>query len=158
LYEGRQIFFGSKDHAKEYFTDMGYLCPDRQTTADFLTSLTNPSERKVQPGFEKRVPRTPDEFANAWKHSEARAQLVRDINAFEHDSVIENDYAEKLKAVRKSQQASFTYVSVSNEKNKNTDSAIGVTNPHIRCRYQCRSSCALLGASSVSKVISYSSS
>ncbi|KAF7532185.1 hypothetical protein G7054_g8168 [Neopestalotiopsis clavispora] len=108
LYEGRQIFFGSKDHAKEYFTDMGYLCPDRQTTADFLTSLTNPSERKVQPGFEKRVPRTPDEFANAWKHSEARAQLVRDINAFEHDSVIENDYAEKLKAVRKSQQASFT--------------------------------------------------
>ncbi|KAI4601527.1 hypothetical protein KJ359_011657 [Pestalotiopsis sp. 9143b] len=108
LYEGRQIYFGPEDDAKQYFTDMGYHCPDRQTTADFLTSLTNPSERKVQPGFEGRVPRTPEEFAKAWKQSEARAQLIRDINMFEHDSVIENDYVEKFKAVRKSQQASFT--------------------------------------------------
>jgi hypothetical protein len=38
---------------------------ERQTTADFLTSLTSPAERIVKPGFENMVPRTPDEFAIA---------------------------------------------------------------------------------------------
>jgi ATP-binding cassette subfamily G (WHITE) protein 2 (PDR) len=78
LYEGRQIYFGPKDSAKQYFTDMGYHCPDRQTTADFLTSLTNPEERIVEPGFENKVPRTPDEFAAAWKNSRERATFERD--------------------------------------------------------------------------------
>lgn len=36
---------------------MGYECPQRQTTADFLTSLTNPAERVVRPGHENRVPK-----------------------------------------------------------------------------------------------------
>ncbi len=63
LYEGRQIYFGPTETAKEYFTNMGFHCPERQTTPDFLTSLTNAQERVVRPGFENKVPRTPDEFA-----------------------------------------------------------------------------------------------
>lgn len=108
LYEGRQIFFGNVDIAKKYFTDMGYHCPDRQTTADFLTSLTNPSERLAQPGFEDRVPRTPDEFAEAWKRSDARAQLLKDIDLFEVDTAMENNYVEPSKKARKLQQAALT--------------------------------------------------
>lgn len=69
LYEGRQIYFGPCDEAKQYFIDMGWECPTRQTTGDFLTSVTNPSERKVRKGFEKKVPRTPDEFEKYWKES-----------------------------------------------------------------------------------------
>ncbi|KAK9433828.1 ABC-transporter extracellular N-terminal-domain-containing protein [Lipomyces doorenjongii] len=71
LYEGRQIYFGRTHEAKEFFTTMGFDCPDRQTTADFLTSLTSPSERVVKPDYENRVPRTPDEFVTAWKNIEA---------------------------------------------------------------------------------------
>lgn len=42
LYEGRQIYFGRIHDAKKFFIDMGFECPDRQTTADFLTvSLSN---------------------------------------------------------------------------------------------------------------------
>jgi ABC-type multidrug transport system ATPase subunit len=37
LYEGRQIYFGRVGDAKKFFVDMGFECPDRQTTADFLT-------------------------------------------------------------------------------------------------------------------------
>lgn len=37
LYEGRQIYFGPTDEAKEYFEQMGWYCPPRQTTGDFLT-------------------------------------------------------------------------------------------------------------------------
>ncbi|CAL1190706.1 unnamed protein product [Candida parapsilosis] len=51
LYEGYQIFFGRADKAKEFFVNMGWDCPQRQTTADFLTSLSNPSERKPRPGL-----------------------------------------------------------------------------------------------------------
>ena len=40
------------------FRNMGYRCPQRQTTADYLTSLTNPAERIVRPGYENKVPRT----------------------------------------------------------------------------------------------------
>ncbi|KAK7680698.1 Multidrug resistance protein [Cerrena zonata] len=48
LYEGYQIFFGKAAEAKEFFLEMGYDCPQRQTTADYLTSLTNPAERIKQ--------------------------------------------------------------------------------------------------------------
>ncbi|KAI0106740.1 ABC-2 type transporter-domain-containing protein [Daldinia grandis] len=108
LYEGRQIYFGPKDEAKTYFINMGYHCPDRQTTADFLTSLTNPSERVVQPGSEAKVPRTPEEFARAWKKSEARAQLKREIEAFEENYPTKGQHFQMLKESRKAQQAPFT--------------------------------------------------
>ncbi|RMD43205.1 hypothetical protein DV735_g1891, partial [Chaetothyriales sp. CBS 134920] len=64
LYEGRQIYFGDIHEAKTFFIDLGFECPSRQTTADFLTSLTNPAERVVRKGFEGRTPNTPDEFAS----------------------------------------------------------------------------------------------
>ncbi|KAF3390870.1 Multidrug resistance protein CDR1 [Talaromyces pinophilus] len=83
LYEGRQIYFGGATEAKQFFVDMGFECPERQTTADFLTSLTSPQERRVRPGFEGRVPETPDQFVTAWKNSEARAKLMREIEQFE---------------------------------------------------------------------------
>lgn len=49
-------------HAKKYFINMGYECPQRQTTPDFLTSLTNAAERIVRTGFEEKVSRTSKEF------------------------------------------------------------------------------------------------
>lgn len=110
LYEGRQIYFGHKDAAKKYFTDLGYHCPDRETTADFLTSLTNPLERVVEPGFESKVPRTPVEFAGVWKQSAARAQLLREIKTFEEAYPMQGHQLKQLKAARKTQQASFTSV------------------------------------------------
>ncbi|OOF91791.1 hypothetical protein ASPCADRAFT_518204 [Aspergillus carbonarius ITEM 5010] len=85
LYEGRQIYFGPVDQAKSFFTELGYHCPERQTTGDFLTSLTNPVERVIRPGFEARVPRTPDEFAKCWKESQLRRDLLKEISLFEND-------------------------------------------------------------------------
>lgn len=37
LYEGRQIYFGPTENARAYFEEMGWYCPARQTTGDFLT-------------------------------------------------------------------------------------------------------------------------
>lgn len=107
LYEGRQIYFGHINTAKQYFVDMGYHCPDRQTTADFLTSLTNPAERTVRQGFEAKVPRTPDEFAEAWRNSQDRAQLVREIEDFNQRHPLQDEVAAKFYEARKAQKASL---------------------------------------------------
>ena len=85
LYEGRQIYFGPCGAAKAFFVDMGFHCLPRQTTADFLTSLTNPAERLVRPGFEGKVPRTPDEFAKRWQDSADRQALLEDIASFDRE-------------------------------------------------------------------------
>ncbi|AOA62509.1 Plasma membrane ATP-binding cassette (ABC) transporter [Komagataella phaffii CBS 7435] len=80
LYEGRQIFFGPTNRAKKFFQDMGFHCPKRQTTADFLTSLTSPSERIPRQGWEGKVPQTPDEFEQRWKSSPEYEALMMEID------------------------------------------------------------------------------
>lgn len=105
LYEGRQIYFGYANAAKAFFVDMGFQCPDRATTGDFLTSLTNPAERVVREGFENRVPRTPDEFHEVWKKSQDRAQLLQDIEAFEREFPVGGEHLEKFLLSRRAQQA-----------------------------------------------------
>ena len=105
LYEGRQIYFGRTDEAKEFFTSMGFDCPERQTTADFLTSLTSPAERIVKPGFENLVPRTPDEFAAAWKNSAAYKALMKEIEEYEQEFPIGGESVQKFIDSRRAMQA-----------------------------------------------------
>ncbi|CAK4009804.1 ABC transporter [Lecanosticta acicola] len=105
LYEGRQIFFGRTDQARAYFENMGFHCPDRQTTADFLTSMTSAQERVVRSGYEDRVPRTPDEFAAAWKQSPERQQLMQEIEAYGQKYPFEGESYQQFVDSRKQQQA-----------------------------------------------------
>lgn len=79
LYEGRQIFFGPVGEAKAFFERQGWLCPSRQTTGDFLTSITNPNERRAREGMENKVPRTPEEFEKYWRASPEYQALQEDI-------------------------------------------------------------------------------
>jgi ABC-type multidrug transport system permease subunit/ABC-type multidrug transport system ATPase subunit len=105
LYEGRQIFFGKTTEAKAFFTKMGFVCPDRQTDADFLTSMTSPLERIVAKGFEGRVPRTPDEFHQRWLESPDRAALLAEIDTYEQKYPVGGEHAQKFAESRKLQQA-----------------------------------------------------
>lgn len=85
LYEGRQIYFGPAAEAKDYFERMGWLCPQRQTTGDFLTSVTNPQERQIRPGMENRVPRTPEEFETYWLNSPEYRALKEQIELYQQE-------------------------------------------------------------------------
>jgi len=105
LYEGRQIFFGSTRSAKQYFVDMGFVCPKRQTDADFLTSMTSTSERIVKEGFEKTVPRTSDEFAARWRQSSQRESLLKDIDQFDQQYPIGGASLQEFKESMRLQQA-----------------------------------------------------
>ncbi|KAF9358893.1 hypothetical protein BGX26_000678 [Mortierella sp. AD094] len=95
LYDGRCIYFGPADQARQYFIDMGFYCPARQTTADFLTAVTDPHERKPAEGLDAaaaaRLPSSPEQFEEAYKRSpvyERNMQLLR-----EYQAQISNDSA-----------------------------------------------------------------
>ncbi|KAM0531440.1 hypothetical protein ACHAP6_007004 [Verticillium nonalfalfae] len=103
LYEGRQIFFGRTEEAKAYFEGLGFICPERQTTADFLTSMTSHQERVLRPGC--NTPRSPDEFADAWRQSEHRLRLVNEIDNYLDQHPFNGKHYNSFLASRRSDQA-----------------------------------------------------
>lgn len=107
LYEGQQIFFGPTADARRYFEAMGFQCRNRQTTPDFLTSMTSPQERMVREGFDAKVPRTPEEFAARWKESPEYARLAAELDEYEKEFPIGGEHLERFKESRKSQQSKY---------------------------------------------------
>ncbi|KAJ9614979.1 hypothetical protein H2200_001053 [Cladophialophora chaetospira] len=107
LYEGHQIYFGSIESACPYFEKMGWSCPARQTTPDFLTSITNPSERQPRPGCEDTVPRTAIEFEQYWQKSEDYQACLVEINGAEADAK-DNGRLQALKEAHHAAQAHHT--------------------------------------------------
>lgn len=81
--EGQCIYFGSSDDAKQYFVDLGFECPGRWTTADFLTAVTDEHERTIKDGWEDRIPRSTEDFAQAYKNSRIYQKTLDDMKDFE---------------------------------------------------------------------------
>jgi ATP-binding cassette subfamily G (WHITE) protein 2 (PDR) len=84
---------------------MGFECARRQTTADFLTALTSPTERVVRAGFEGRTPKTSAEFASAWKRSPEYTRLVEEIELYEKRYPLGGKSVKDFEASRRAQQA-----------------------------------------------------
>jgi ABC-type multidrug transport system permease subunit len=105
LYEGYQIFFGRAEEAKQYFIDLGFECPARATTPDFLTSMTSPLERIIRPGFEGKAPRSPEEFSAAWKKSAQYQALQAEIEEYNREHPIGGSDAVAFRESKRAQQA-----------------------------------------------------
>lgn len=80
---GRCIFTGPAGAAKQYFIDLGFECPERQTTADFVTAITDPVERRFRPGCEASTPKTPEELERAFRESSFYTRNQQDIEIYE---------------------------------------------------------------------------
>jgi ATP-binding cassette subfamily G (WHITE) protein 2 (PDR) len=100
LYEGRQIYFGPAEDARSFFERQGWLCPSRQTTGDFLTSITNPQERQARDGMENKVPRTPEDFERYWRNSPEYKYLQDEIAEYEHEHPLDSQ-GESLAQLRR---------------------------------------------------------
>lgn len=95
IYEGRMVYFGPASAARQYFIDMGYQPANRQTTPDFLVSVTDPDgrterspEEMAKDGQgERGVPRTAVEFAEYYKRSQIRQQNLRDMEEYKQQAV-----------------------------------------------------------------------
>ncbi|KAH6844637.1 ABC-2 type transporter-domain-containing protein [Chaetomium sp. MPI-CAGE-AT-0009] len=107
LYEGRAIYFGSTSRARAYFADMGWLCQPRQTTPDFLTAITNPSERIPRPGFESFVPRTPEDFERHWLRSSDYESLTKEMNEYEERFPPGGPEIDRFKGTHRLRQSPF---------------------------------------------------
>lgn len=81
--DGKCLYFGPAEKAKQYFIDLGFKCPERWTTPDFLTSVSDEHERSVRSGWKDRIPRNPEEFAEAYCNSEAYRHNLADMDDFE---------------------------------------------------------------------------
>lgn len=103
---GRQIFFGKASQAQKYFEDLGFVCPSQQTTADFLTSMTSPQERIIRPGWENKTPRTPEDFAQAWKESHDRALLLEEIEGYVERHPFHGEHYDRFLESRRMDQSS----------------------------------------------------
>ncbi|KAF1838619.1 ABC transporter-like protein [Decorospora gaudefroyi] len=82
---GRCIYQGPAGEAKQYFEDLGFHCPERQTTADFLTAVTDPTERQFRPGYENQAPKTAEELEQAFRQSEAYKHILAETEQYERD-------------------------------------------------------------------------
>lgn len=91
---GKCAFFGRSEDAKAYFERLGFECPPRWTTPDFLTSVSDPNARRIKPGWESRVPRTADEFQDAYRQSDAFKAAISDIEDFENELKSQEDERE----------------------------------------------------------------
>lgn len=83
--EGRMIYQGPANEAKGYFIDLGFHCPERETTADFLTGITDPTQRVYREGFEAKVPKTAEELERAFRSSSNYKRVLTDVEAYEKE-------------------------------------------------------------------------
>lgn len=132
IYEGRLAYFGPTSEARQYFIDMGYQPANRQTTPDFLVSVTDPegrTERKFgedeDEGFDKResgegssttgiaeqiksIPRTAVEFAEYYKKSKIREQNFRDMEDYKQNFVGRHELEEMYRESSRAEHARHT--------------------------------------------------
>ncbi|KAJ7113209.1 ABC-2 type transporter-domain-containing protein [Mycena epipterygia] len=90
--EGRMVYFGPADQARDYFLSLGYVPQaERQTTPDFIVSVTDPAGRVVRPGLtpaeEQARPRTSTELAERFLASPLMSNNLEDINAYKDECV-----------------------------------------------------------------------
>lgn len=69
LAEGKVTYYGPRALARGYFEELGFQFPKGANIADFLTSVTVLTERIVRPGWESKVPNTPEEFEQRYHRS-----------------------------------------------------------------------------------------
>ncbi|KAH7132480.1 ABC drug exporter AtrF [Dendryphion nanum] len=82
---GRCVFQGRASDAKQYFVDLGFYCPERQTTPDFLTAVTDPTERRFREGYEASAPKTSEELEKAFQNSCYYGEVSKEIDAYERE-------------------------------------------------------------------------
>ncbi|ODH49999.1 hypothetical protein GX48_03946 [Paracoccidioides brasiliensis] len=81
--EGRMLYQGPANQARSYFESLGFYCPERCTTADFLTSLCDPLVRQFQPDRQASAPKTAEELEAAFRASDIYKRILNGVDNYE---------------------------------------------------------------------------
>ncbi|ORY08523.1 ABC-2 type transporter-domain-containing protein, partial [Clohesyomyces aquaticus] len=101
--EGRCCYFGPTEKAADHFKSLGFIQPDRWTTADFLTSVTDEHERHIKDGWKARIPRSPAQFGDGFIKSKQHQDNLAEIAEFEEETkrLIDERRAAQTEATKK---------------------------------------------------------
>jgi ABC-type multidrug transport system ATPase subunit len=77
LDEGKQIYYGSREDARPFLEDMGFICLDGANVADYLTGITVPTEREIRPGFECIFPHTAEQIRDRYLQSPIYGDVIK---------------------------------------------------------------------------------
>lgn len=86
IHEGHCCFYGPAENAVRYFKHLGFVNPDRWTSADFITSVTDDNERHVKEGWEDRIPRSGAQFAKMFAESQQHQDNLAEIDEFRKET------------------------------------------------------------------------
>ncbi|KAL9604583.1 MAG: hypothetical protein Q9179_001809 [Wetmoreana sp. 5 TL-2023] len=81
--QGHQVFFGRTEEAKAYFENLGYVPVPGETTAEFLTNITDPTQRRTKLGSKAESITTPQQLSVAFKESTQFARLLQEMSQSE---------------------------------------------------------------------------
>ena len=105
IHTGRLIYFGPVKQAKDYFISMGYQPAPRQTTPDFLVSVTDVHARQLRDKIDpKSVPRTADEMAAFFNESKMGKENYEALQAY-NKSLNTDEKAAAVKESARSEKA-----------------------------------------------------
>ncbi|KFX86808.1 hypothetical protein V490_08828 [Pseudogymnoascus sp. VKM F-3557] len=90
LSEGHQVFFGRADEAESYFEVLGYVKIPGQTTAEFLTTVTDATQRRFSPGTAAEQIKTAADLAAAFRSSTIYSRLQREISDYQKEQTTES--------------------------------------------------------------------
>lgn len=76
------VYFGPADAARAYFEDLGFQPAHRQTTPDFLVSVTDELGRMPKAGWENRIPRNAEDMAQCFAKSELADRNREEVAGF----------------------------------------------------------------------------
>ncbi|KAF9484262.1 pleiotropic drug resistance ABC transporter [Pholiota conissans] len=117
IYEGRMVYFGPANRARQYFMDLGYVPKDRQTTPDFLVSVTDPLGRTTvtekddtrSPETRGRpIPHTALEFEECYRNSDIYEMNLADIVAYKEENLNKHEKVLAYKQSAKEEHAQHT--------------------------------------------------
>lgn len=111
IYEGKMVYFGPAHLARQYFIDMGYVPANRQTTPDFLVSVTDPNGRTMRddmPEGSKPIPKTPLEFEQYYRDSDIRKMNLEDMEDYRSEFVDKENLAKEYRTSARQEQARHT--------------------------------------------------
>lgn len=78
LDQGEQVYYGPRDAAQPFMESLGFVHREGGNVADFLVSVTVPSEREIRPGCEITFPRTAYTLRRAYQKSHLYPQMAEE--------------------------------------------------------------------------------
>ena len=81
---GHQIYFGRADEAKAYFEDLGFISLEGETSAEFLTNITDPAQRNPRQDTKAVALNSPEKLAAAFRESEMYSRLLKEMDQYQN--------------------------------------------------------------------------